>query len=332
MNYIYFDNQGRLKNYHFDDLTQGSGNTDKVYLFTDFTTPHNYTATMTFLRSDGMIIGEITCLAEVGVVNPKTSTAMNCHSILLGADVLEVAGSLQITARYYQSIDIDADGIVDSVVKAFGLVTAKISPSIPTGGGTSTAILNLSQRIAAVKASLDAYIAGETTRAADYAHSIEIDANRNLLLKNEAGTVLSTENLPLVVAASDYGTMVFSGTGAFVIEANKNYVLVLIGSPSVFIDIYKANVSGETGVISYTRMTNELKEYTQNHVISNVFDAETANDPFDGTYLITGTLTVDGTNDVYSSVEYLNFGMIGENCYPVLAFISSGYYQVYEME
>ncbi len=331
MNYIYFNNQGRLKNYHFDDLVQGSGNADKVYMFTDYTTPHDYTATMMFRRPDGQEIGEITLLAETAVTNPITSTAMNCHSILLGADVLEIAGSLKITARYYQSIDIDADGIVDSVVKAFGMVAAEISPAVMTGGGTSTAMLNLSSRITALKATVDAYIAGETARAADYAHSLEIDTDNNLLLKNEAGTVLSTENLPLTASAADYGTLVFSGTGAYAFGSAKNYVLAVIGSPTVYVDIYKANVSGETGVITYTRMTNYLKTYTANHVISNVFNASVANDPFDGTYIVSGTLTVDGTDDAYSSVEYLNFGMIGENCYPVLAFISAGYYQVYEM-
>jgi hypothetical protein len=210
------------------------------------------------------------------------------------------------------------------------MVAAEISPSVMTGGGTSTAMLNLSARITALKAAVDAYIAGETARAADYAHSLEIDTDNNLLLKNEAGTVLSTENLPLTAAAADYGTLVFSGTGAFILDLTKTYVLGMVGSPTVYIDVYKASENGGTGVITYTKLTTNLKGLTVNRVLTAALDAPGASDPFDGTYYIGGTFTLDGGEETFDA-GWLNFGMINSSIWPALGLNSVGYYQVYEL-
>jgi len=353
MNYIYFNDRGRLQSYHIDDLYQGSNLSDKLYVFADFDledeTP--YTLALMFRRKDGIEIGEVEGIRELNVINPKTQTAMPAFTYLVGHDVLNCAGELQISARYYYHYDIDNDGTLDHVIKGTAMIVATVNEAVPTNNAQSTVFLNINRKIKALQDSLaghdhdeeyytkteidahkhnDDYFTKNESNSR-YGVSIEIDQNKNLVLKNALGEILSTVFIP-----DEPGTPVFFGAGTFIMDTNKNYVVVPIGSPTIHLDVYKAAQSGETGDIVYTKLTNGLEndieqlDLTQSIVFKVVPNETTAHDPFDGTYCISGYVYGDGRQMLYET-GYLDFGMINSDCWPAYGFNSIGYYKVYEL-
>ena len=64
MNYIYFNEKGRLKDKHLEDFVATSHLADKIYLFCDLDQglDTEYSVSLAFKRSDSFEIGEIESL------------------------------------------------------------------------------------------------------------------------------------------------------------------------------------------------------------------------------------------------------------------------------
>lgn len=155
MNYIYFNEKGRLKGTHLDDLVATSHLTNKIYLFYDLDLKQEteYSASLAFKRSDGFEIGEIECLREASLIlNPFTNTEMPAFSLELGSDVLAVCGPLKITARYYQTEVIN--GISREKCQAMGMAVANVLEAVK-GEPRSTVISNINRRIDDIEARIE---------------------------------------------------------------------------------------------------------------------------------------------------------------------------------
>lgn len=339
LNFIYFNDKGRLKKHYIDDLYQGSNLTDKLYIFADFDLEDEtvYTVSLMFGRKDGIKIGEVDGTRELNIINPATGTAMPAFTYLLGTDILKCAGELQISARYYYDFDVDGDGTLDQAIKGTAMVSATVNESVPTSNSQSTVLLNINRKITALQLLLDTHNHDDEyylKAAADakYATLIELDSTLNLKLKNEAGTILSSLQVPTMIMQTPPGTLVFNGTGTYIIDLNKRYVVIVIGSPTINLDVYKREESGETGQFTYTKLTlTPLLSTTINRTLEASLDPDVANDPFDGTYYISGSYLLDGVEDTFDA-GYLDFGMINSYTSPALGLSSVGYFMVYEME
>lgn len=156
MNYIYFNEKGRLKDKHLDDMIATSHLADKIYLFCDLDQEleTEYSASLTFKRSDGFEIGEIECLREASLVlNPSANKEMPAFSIELGSDILAVCGPLKITARYYRTVVVGET--VREIRKAMGMVATNVLEAVK-GEPRSTVISNINRRIDALEARIEA--------------------------------------------------------------------------------------------------------------------------------------------------------------------------------
>lgn len=156
MNYIYFNEKGRLKDKHLDDMIATSHLADKIYLFCDLDQEleTEYSASLAFKRADGFEIGEIECLREASLIlNPFTNTEMPAFSLELGSDILAVCGPLKITARYYHTVMMG--DISREVCKAMGMVVANVLKAVK-GEPRSTVISNINRRIDALEARIEA--------------------------------------------------------------------------------------------------------------------------------------------------------------------------------
>ncbi len=158
MNYIYFNDKRRLKDKNIDDLYATSSLADVIYIFADFDTAleTDYSVSLMFRRSDGMLIGEVECLREPALVlNPSTNTEMPAFSFVLESDVLGVEGSLQITARYYKTFVDDEDNIEDMCL-ATGMIVATVYDAVPNYTAMkSTVAANLNRKIVAIENNTD---------------------------------------------------------------------------------------------------------------------------------------------------------------------------------
>lgn len=155
MNYIYFNEKGRLKGKHLDDLVATSHLANKIYLFYDLDLKQEteYSASLTFKRSDGFEIGEIECLREASLVlNPSANKEMPAFSLELGSDVLAVCGPLKITARYYQTEVINGNS--REKCQAMGMAVANVLKAVK-GEPRSTVISNINRRIDALEARIE---------------------------------------------------------------------------------------------------------------------------------------------------------------------------------
>lgn len=156
MNYIYFNEKGRLKDKHLEDFVATSHLADKIYLFCDLDQglDTEYSVSLAFKRSDGFEIGEIECLREASLVlNPSANKEMPAFSLELGSDVLAVCGPLKITARYYHTVMMG--DISREVCKAMGMVVANVLKAVK-GEPRSTVISNINRRIDALEARIEA--------------------------------------------------------------------------------------------------------------------------------------------------------------------------------
>lgn len=323
-NYIVFNEHGKIKKHTIGDLYAGSHLVDAIYLFADFNIS-DAAATLMFRRSDGQLIGEVDCLPD-NAKHPITGELVDCFSFVLGKDVLAVAGPLQITARYYYAYVIDGDQVEQ--VRATGMVTANVYETVPTYGAQSTVILNLNRKINTVAENLTTYI-DEADRK--FGTKLAVDGN-DIALQNEAAEELSRVRVPTVILAEQPGDLIFFGTGDFVIDSHKKYVIVPVGSSSVGLHVYERNESGETGEVSYTKKTtNPVWSFTTNQLLETRLDEPIPSSPFDGTYYISGGYWRNGVYDTFE-VGYLHFGGISQYSYPVLGLHSVGYYQVYLLE
>lgn len=157
MNYIYFNEKGRLKGKHLDDMVATSHLANKIYLFADLDTEleTEYSVSLAFQRADGAIIGEIECLREASLVlNPSANQEMPAFSLELGSDILAVCGPLKITARYYHTVMMG--DISREVCKAMGMVVANVLKAVK-GEPRSTVISNINRRIEALNDKIDAF-------------------------------------------------------------------------------------------------------------------------------------------------------------------------------
>jgi len=156
MNYIYFNEKGRLKGKHLDDMVATSHLADKIYLFYDLDQEleTEYSASLAFKRADGFEIGEIECLREASLVlNPSANKEMPAFSLELGSDVLAVCGPLKITARYYRTVVVGET--VREIRKAMGMVATNVLEAVK-GEPRSTVISNINRRIDALEARIEA--------------------------------------------------------------------------------------------------------------------------------------------------------------------------------
>lgn len=159
MNFIYFNEKGRLKHSTIDDLYATSSGADVIYIFSDFDTDTDtdYSATLMFRRADGVMIGEVECYREpIPVYNPAAQKEMPAFSFVLQNDVLGVPGPLQITARYYTShVDPDS-GDVEEVCRATGMVVSVVHDAVPNYAAMkNTVAANLSRRISELEARIE---------------------------------------------------------------------------------------------------------------------------------------------------------------------------------
>ncbi len=160
MNYIYFNEKGRLKDKHLDDMVATSHLADKIYLFydLDLELETEYSTSLTFKRSDGFEIGEIECLREASLVfNPSADKEMPAFSLELGSDVLAVCGPLKITVRYYQTVVVGE--MSREACKAMGMVVANVLEAVK-GEPKSTVISNINRRIDALEDRMEALEGG----------------------------------------------------------------------------------------------------------------------------------------------------------------------------
>lgn len=328
LNYVYFNERGRIKKYMIADLFQGSKNVDKVYIFADFNIS-GQECTIMFRRADGMLVGEVDALPEAEPkINPATETLMPCFSYLLGGDVLGAAGSLEMTVRFYEIFVDPVTGLPDDRVRATGMLTTTVYEAVPTYGAQSTVILNLNRKINTVAENLTTYIDEADGK---FGAKLAVDGN-DIVLQNEADMELSRVRVPTVILTEQPGDLIFFGTGDFIIGAHRKYVIVPVGSSSVGLHVYERNESGETGEVSYTKKTtNPVWSFTTNQLLETRLDEPIPSSPFDGTYYISGEYWRNGVYDTFD-VGYLHFGGISQWSYPVLGLHSVGYYQVYEME
>ena len=152
MNYIYFNEKGRLKGKHLDDMVATSHLADKIYLFCDLDQEleTEYSASLAFKRADGFEIGEIECLREASLVlNPSANKEMPAFSLELRSDILAVPGPLKITARYYRTVVVGET--VREIRKAMGMVATNVLEAVK-GEPRSTVISNINRRIDALEA------------------------------------------------------------------------------------------------------------------------------------------------------------------------------------
>lgn len=345
MNYIYLNEHGSLKKHTIKDLFAGSNLADTIYIFSDMDQAAEdvYDVTLMFKRPDGAPIGEVLCVRELGVLNPATNTTMPAHSFILGSDVLAVAGTLQITVRYYTNYDVDGDGTLDQVIKAMAMVVANIGETVPIVNENSTVLANINRKITHVEDDLTALIAAynihahdvayylKTTADAKFAQLLTIESGNIVKLKTGDGTVLSSQAIQPTASATPPGTLVFSGTGAYILDETKVYSVLIIGSPDIYLDVYKKSINGGTGEVTYTKMTVNMELFLANMAFQAQLDAPVAHDPFDGTYYISGDFHQDGGTDTFEG-GWLNFGMLNEYVSPVLGLNSIGYFQVYELD
>lgn len=149
MNYIYFNEKGRLKDKHLDDMIATSHLADKIYLFCDLDQEleTEYSASLAFKRADGFEIGEIECLREASLIlNPFTNTEMPAFSLELGSDILAVPGPLKITARYYRTEVINGNS--REKCQAMGMAVATVHDAVPNYAAMkSTVAANLNRKI-----------------------------------------------------------------------------------------------------------------------------------------------------------------------------------------
>jgi len=345
MNYIYFNEYGRLKKHTITDLFAGSNLADTIYIFSDFDVAAEdvYDVTLMFKRSDGAIIGEVDCLRELAVLNPATGTTMPAHSFVLGSDVLGVAGTLQITARYYSNFDVDGDGTLDQVIKATAMVVASVAETVPTFNENSTVLANINRKITHVEDDLTTHIAEYDIHdhdaayylkaAADalFAHELTIESGNIVKLKTGDGTVLSSITVAPTASSVPPGTLVFNGTGTYILDQTKTYCVMIVGSPNIYLDVFKKSINGGTGEITYTKMTVNMELFLTSMAFQSHLDEPVVHDPFDGTYYIAGDFHQDGGTDTFEG-GWLDFGILNEYISVALGLNSIGYFQVYELD
>lgn len=267
MNYIYFNEKGRLKKSTIEDLYQSSANVDTIYIFADFDKEETseYEVSLTFRRSDGLVIGPVECVPDFKPNPLNTEENMRCYSFVLGNDVLDVSGPLQITARYHSTYIDPVTGMEEESIRATAMVVANVNASVPIQGGTSTIVSNLNRRITILNEKVDQnkeefdvhnhnnmYYKKEESNN-KFASMLEIDTSGSIILKSEDGTTLSTIRIPTVIQVQPPGMLVHKGPGMFLMQPNKEYIINIF-SP-LNIDLY-LETGGSDEPISYLKLTN----------------------------------------------------------------------------
>ena len=218
LNYVYFNERGRIKKYMIADLFQGSKNVDKVYIFADFDVS-GQECTIMFRRADGMLVGEVDALPEAEPkINPATETLMPCFSHLLGGDVLGAAGSLEMTVRFYEIFVDPVTGLPDDRVRATGMLTTTVYEAVPTYGAQSTVILNLNRKINTVAENLTTYIDEADGK---FGAKLAVDGN-DIVLQNEADMELSRVRVPTVILTEQPGDLIFLAPAILSLAPTEN--------------------------------------------------------------------------------------------------------------
>ena len=361
MNYIYFNEKGRLKKHNIDDLYAGSANVDTIYIFADFDNEEtsDYEVSLMFKRYDDLIIGPVECLPDTQD-SPLTGEPMRCFSFLLGADVLAVAGTLGITARYHSTYVDPITELEEEAIKATGMVTANVNATVPLQGGTSTVLLNLNRKIVSVNEKLIEHIDtynGHNHNTLYYqkeeselmfAKSLEVDTGGNIILFSGNGTALSSVKIPTVIQTTPVGNLVFNGTGRFLLpyinDPNKKYLIHRVGSPVITIGLFWS-------IMGPDQDPDELEyEHTYQNDYETPTYLETINDPkvFD-LDLISNAYSSDGADRLGVEVDYKLDGVAQNKIHNFyvspddrtvfgtfgvlkIGFFSTGYFQVYELE
>lgn len=290
MNYIYFNEKGRLKKSTIDDLYQGSANVDTIYIFADFDKEETseYEVSLTFKRSDGLIIGPVECVPDF-MPNPfNTEENMRCYSFVLGNDVLDVSGPLQITARYHSTYIDPVTGMEEESIRATAMIVANVNASVSLQSGTSTLLANINRRINMMNDKLTVEIEGVDDKLDahiqeyyihdhnslyyqkeesdnKYAVKLEVDVDGNIMLINADNEVLSSVKVPTVIQVQPPGTLVHNSSGMFILQPGKEY-LINIFSP-LNIDLY-LETGGSDEPISYLKLTNNPEVFPE--VIHNM--------------------------------------------------------------
>ena len=330
-NYIYFNRNGGLKRFNVDSLIQGSVNVERLFLFADFDLEiaTEYRATISFQRVDGFTTSEIELTRESEKVeNPYTKEQMPAFSIMLGANSeLSVAGSLGIVARYYSTILIDE--IEEEQIKATAIVNAFVYESIPTDTAQSQVISNINRKVNIINTNL---IDFKEEIKGKYGVSLQVD-NQDVVLLNEDDEELSRTTIPTVIQVKPLGVgdLLFSGNDYFLIENNKKYLIIPLGNPEMFLHILMREESAQTSEVIYTPVVGgDLLTIESENVLEISSFIYTLTDvPTGYTYELGYKL--DGV-DKTVVLEDLESGYFSQYRYPVLAIISTGYYQVYSMD
>lgn len=346
-NYIYFNENGKIKKHTIGDLYAGSHLVDAIYLFADFTSVSiNNKATMMFRRSDGQLIGEVECMPD-NANHPVTGELVNCFSFVLGSDVLGVPGPLQITARYYDYYPRVGETEEEEHIRANALVTANVYESVPIAGGQNAIINNLNRRVTNINNELESHINefnfhdhnGSYYQKIEsdklYANHLEVDLEGNLRLISKDNTLLANVKVPTVIQTTPPGTLVFNGIGEFIIEEDKRYLVSVIGSPTinlgVFLGVKGAGMNEDEVVYDYSGYpmesiyTNFTIEFTD---ISNFYEDVNTSFVVDTIYKLNGITKVK-KGEFLPPIDWPTFQTIGRT---KIGLHSLGYYQVYRLD
>lgn len=251
MNYIYFNEKGRLKKSTIEDLYAGSINNDTIYIFADFDKdgPIEYEVSLMFERSDGFKVGPVEAMID-NQISPLTNELVRCYSFLMGGDILAVAGPLQITARYHSTyIDPELE-ITEEAIKATSMVIANVNQTVSLGTGSSTLLLNLNRKIV----NLDEKVNNHITDFINHNHNdlyyvkdeVELNFGKeldstgygNIKLLGGQGNTLSSVPIQTNIMIQPPGSLLHSGLGRYIIQKNKNYLVGTFGESSVEFKIY----------------------------------------------------------------------------------------------
>lgn len=361
MNYIYFNEKGRLKKSTIDDLYQGSANVDIIYIFADFDKEETseYEVSLTFRRSDNVVIGPVECVPDFqpNPINPDEM--MRCYSFVLGNDILDVAGPLQITARYHSTYVDTITGEVEEAIKATAMVVANVNASVPLQSGTSTLLANINRRINMMNDKLTAEIEGVDDKLDahiqeyyihdhnslyyqkeesdnKYAVKLEVDVDGNIMLINADNEVLSSIKVPTVIQVQPPGTLVHNGSGMFILQPNKEYLINIFSTLNV--DLY-LETGGADEPITYLKLTNNsgvFPDVTHNMPALTIQGLSMIKAYVDNFYFKTASTTdaegriIQNGTTIHFSAENLPFHIDMQNRCKI-ALNSTEQFQVYEV-
>lgn len=340
-NFIYFSATRKIKKKHIEDLFMGASMVDAIYIFADFDTAGK-TCTIMFERSDGMRVGEVETQTEASEkVNPATGTEMPCFSYVIGEDALAINGELQITVRFYDVYTDPVTGIAEDQILTTALVTATVYPAVPTFGGQMTVISNLNRKINAVAESLqehkqefinhnhDTRYYNQDYSDQKYGDKLAVSGHE-IILKNYYGAELSRITVPTTIQTQPPGELLHTGTGDYILDTNKKYIIAPVGASTIKFDIYLRVESPVDSTITYQKINTSWDlTFDKTELWEISFNYHVTETP--GTYNIEINYSRNGFTE-QKDIGNVVLGGLSHYAYPVIGINSSGFYQVFKFD